>query len=137
MLRVLVFVLASGAAILAETRSGDAAEIVTGCPRINDSGSFIETRTLLPSALTPLDPQQRELLSPFGIAEISRVYWRPGVDPITDAIFFCTYRDKSVLHIPILGMLIHCKAWAGPYIPANNQITWCTSETDPGLLLNK
>ena len=137
MFRALVFVLVYGAAILATARTGDAAEIVTECPRINNSGSFIETRTLLPSALIPLDTQQRELPSPFGVTEISRVYWRPGVDPITDAIFFCTYRDKSVLHIPILGMLIHCKAWAGPYIPANKQITWCTSETDPGLLLNK
>lgn len=128
-------VLVLAGAALTAPRLGAAAEIVTECPRINDRGSPVVSQALLPDTLTPISAEHRVLTPPFDVTEMDRVYWQPSMAPITDAAFSCTYRDKSKLYVPIVGMLLRCRVWATSSLYFNQWRTWCTSETDPGLLL--
>jgi hypothetical protein len=127
-------------AFLAETRLGNAAEIVTECPHINEQGQKLVKRQLLPDTLPMkrVGLRNREFPAPFSSTELDWLFWIKGMPPITDAAFSCIYEDKSEIYVPIVGMLLHCRTLmpAEP-TPSYQWPILCTSETDPGLLLGK
>jgi hypothetical protein len=136
MIRIFLLV----AAIVGFHRPGIAVEIVTECPSINEQGRDLVARKLLPDTL-PLKPvrvESRELPQPFFGTETDWHFWVKGMEPITNAAFSCIYANRSELYVPIVGMLLYCRALILSPSMQDHQISLrCTSETDPGLLLNK
>jgi hypothetical protein len=125
------------AAILASVQESNAAEIVVECPKVNDRGIDIQTRTLLPPSLVVLETRQEPYFGSPVHFEIHETYWQSGMPPITDAVFHCVYEDETVIDIPVIGMLLRCMRIGSKFSYWRELSISCVSETDPGLLLGK
>ena len=126
------------AAVLMPLRSLAAAEIITECPRINDAGRQLTVQKLLFDNFERkiIHRENQDLNAPDSGREYIWTFWRPGMSPITEIFFSCTYADKSLYQVPIPGWLLSCRAIKRK----EDWYTWiasCTSETDPGLPLGK